>query len=221
LFIDAEIFYKLSAVSNLKNLNHWYDGIFYKTFIDPFQAKLFERIKNIIPENCSVLDVACGTGELASVIASKVKDITGIDLSERNIKIAKDRNLQNADFIHGDATKLDELIDAKYDYATISLALHEMPPEIRPKVIKQMKNVAEYIIFADYVVPMKKDITGIGVRLVEFFAGKHHFAGYKHFQKNGGLETLIKESDLKIVESYYSHNNTIVIHKTRKTDEQN
>lgn len=199
----------------MKNLNHWYDGKIYETFIDPFQKKLFAKIYNIVPENATVLDVACGTGKLASVLAPKCREVCGVDLSNRNINIAKKRNIKNANFIHGDATELSKHFGNKFDVAMISLALHEMQPEIRAQVINEMKKVADYLIFADYVVPMKTDATGIGVHIVEFFAGKHHFAGYKHFQKNGGLEYLINETKLEIVENQYSHNNTIIIYKTR------
>jgi SAM-dependent methyltransferase len=162
--------------------------------------------------------VACGTGKLASLLAPKCSKVIGIDLSIKNINVAKARQIQNTEFIHGDATKLKENIADELDIAVISLALHEMPPNVRSSVIDQMKQAAEELIFADYVVPMPTDLTGKGVHLVEFFAGKHHFAGYRHFQKNGGLDSLLNESKLHIVEKYYSHNNTIVIYKTRKNN---
>lgn len=204
----------------MDNIRHWYDGLIYEIFIDPFQAQLFKKIKNIIPNGTSLLDIASGTGKFAVMMSDKCSLVTGVDLSLLNINRAVKhlKYYPNIEFIHGNATKLDEFLKRKYDYATISLALHEMPHEIRIPVIEQIKKFSDTIIFSDYVVPMKSDISGLGVRIIEFLAGKSHFTGYKHFQANGGLDYLLKETNLKIVETFRSHSNTLVIYVTKKNE---
>lgn len=202
----------------MQNISHWYDGIIYETFIDPFQSKLFSKIKKIISKDSTLLDIACGTGRFAFELSNHCKHITGIDLSIKNINRAKIKGAKykNTNFIHENAINIEKIFNYKFDYATINLALHEMPPSIRLNVISSIKSVTDTIIFSDYQSPMRKDLTGLGVELIEFIAGSNHYAGYKHYQSNGGLELLIKESDLKIVETLYSHNNTLVIYKTVK-----
>lgn len=62
-----------------------------------------------ITENCNVLDVACGTGVLTPfLIDRKVKSVTGIDISQKMLNIAKDKfaHFKNVDFINADAEKL-------------------------------------------------------------------------------------------------------------------
>ena len=71
------------------NKKHWYDGIFYDKVIAPNQDKAFRVAKDMMNKQSSVIDVGCGTGRLSFQLADKCKKVDGIDLSEKNIGVAK------------------------------------------------------------------------------------------------------------------------------------
>lgn len=75
-----------------------------------------------INENCSVLEVGCGTGELLNGLKSKYK--TGIDFSPKMIEIAK-KNFENIRFEVMDASSLK--FDEKFDVIIISNVVGFLP----------------------------------------------------------------------------------------------
>ena len=62
-----------------------------------------EHTKNHLTENDNVLEVGCGTGTTALILAASVKHLTGSDISSRMIAIArnkvKDQKVENVSFI--------------------------------------------------------------------------------------------------------------------------
>lgn len=60
-------------------------------------AKVLERLE----DGSSVLDLGCGTGVPAGLEIAKRHRLTGIDISEAQIALAR-RKVPNAEFIHGD-----------------------------------------------------------------------------------------------------------------------
>lgn len=61
-----------------------------------------------------ILDIGCGTGELAKQLAEKGYRVTGLDLSDDMLTIAAAKEIPNAFFYHGDMTDftLPEAFDA-------------------------------------------------------------------------------------------------------------
>lgn len=185
----------------VNNKKHWYDGKIYDKFIAPNQDLLFKRIKKMIEPGSKILDVGCGTGRLDFQLADKCTKITGIDLSIRNIELAKfnlkESKFQNIEFIHMTAQNIYNITSDKYDYAIITYVLHEMPPQERLNVIKVIKSVSNKIIIGDYQIPLPKNYFGWMVQAVEFIAGKDHFANFKSYERNGGIEYLLQKAGLK------------------------
>ncbi|MFC2136324.1 hypothetical protein ACFLTH_17035, partial [Bacteroidota bacterium] len=66
-------------------------------------------------------------------------------------------------------------------------------------LIKAVKRVSEKIIFVDYLYPEIKGLLGIFNRIIEFTAGREHYAGYKSYISNNGLFPIVKSNGLKIV----------------------
>lgn len=185
----------------MQNKNHWYDGWFYDKIIAPNQDRMFGEIKNHIKQNCSVLDVGCGTGRFSFSIADKVNKVVGIDLSGKNISTANQTLQKNPNnkilFLH---TTLANLISQKqhFDYAVMTYVIHEVNPEERISLLNEMAQVADKLIIGDYLVPVKFGFWSILNELVEFFAGQNHYSNFKDFVANGGLNSLSKHLNLEI-----------------------
>ncbi|MGW7683770.1 class I SAM-dependent methyltransferase [Kribbella sp. NPDC054772] len=57
-----------------------------------------------------VLDVGCGTGELACLLAGQGVDVVGVDPAEASLEVARGKEFaERVRWIHGDATTLPEL----------------------------------------------------------------------------------------------------------------
>ena len=99
-------------------LNH-----FLSLGIDIYWRKQFIK-KLKIQNKTTILDVACGTGDVGFQILKKYDiNLINIDISKNMLLIAKEKakkkNITNIQFIHGDAEKL-PLEDKSVEYLTIS-----------------------------------------------------------------------------------------------------
>jgi ubiquinone/menaquinone biosynthesis C-methylase UbiE len=170
-----------------------------------FIDRALRQLRKAIPELAGmkagkkVLDVCCGTGDQAIRYAQRGLDTQGIDLDPKMISVAlskkKKYGKDNLDFQVADATDL-PFEDSAFDYATVSLALHEKPWEVQQKVIAEMRRVTRKggaLVLADFGVP-----AGRFIRLVEGLVGGEHYACFKTYQTNGGLEKLADSTKLNI-----------------------
>jgi len=186
----------------MQNKNHWYDGWFYDKLIAPNQDRMFGEIKNLIPPNSKVIDVGCGTGRFSFSIADKVNRVIGVDLSSKNITTANQKLQKNPNdkisFLH---TNLGNLISQNYhfDYAVMTYVIHEVNPEERVALLKEMAQIADKIIIGDYLVPVNRGFWSVLNIIVEFLAGKEHYNSFKNFVVNDGLKGLVNKADLKII----------------------
>ncbi len=184
------------------NKNHWYDGWFYDTLIAPNQDRMFNEIKKIIKPDSTIIDVGCGTGRFSFLVADKVEKVVGIDLSEKNIIRAKSNLLKKPNnritFHH---TNLSNLMSENqhFDYAVMTYVIHEVNPEERLVLLKEMAQIADEIIIGDYLVPVKKGFWNFLNEVVEYLAGKEHYTNYKNFVANGGLIDLSAKAGIKIL----------------------
>jgi ubiquinone/menaquinone biosynthesis methyltransferase len=91
-----------------------------------------------------VLDVACGTGTLTTIISERVGDngcVIGVDLSPKMIAIAARKvKKQQLSFQQANAEEL-PYPDNSFDKVTITYALHEMPHEARLNVLSEIFRV--------------------------------------------------------------------------------
>jgi SAM-dependent methyltransferase len=186
----------------IHNKDHWYDGWFYDRMIAPNQDRIFREIKKVIQPDSNIIDVGCGTGRFSFSAADKVKNVVGIDLSSKNIAKANQTLQKNPNskisFLH---VNLANLISQnhRYDYAVMTYVIHEVNPEERIDLLKDMSQVADKIIIGDYLVPVNKGFWSVLNVIVEYLAGKEHYTNFKDFAANGGLIRLAENAGLKII----------------------
>ncbi|MCI8386992.1 MAG: class I SAM-dependent methyltransferase [Clostridiales bacterium] len=62
-------------------------GVDYSAWVDYIEG----QFKKYAPQARSVLDLACGTGTITAILASRGYDMTGIDLSEEMLSVARQK----------------------------------------------------------------------------------------------------------------------------------
>jgi 2-polyprenyl-3-methyl-5-hydroxy-6-metoxy-1,4-benzoquinol methylase len=87
--------------------------------------KIIERTKKYLTTSSIVMDYGCATGSIAIEIASKVKDVRGIDISSNMIEIAKrkadERGIKNIAFTK--AAIFDESMETEFFDVILSLSI--------------------------------------------------------------------------------------------------
>lgn len=120
-----------------------FDAIFDKRFASPFPLRRYahrveyESVLAEIKPGQKVLDVGCGDGTFALLAAKRGIDITGVDLSEENIRHAQDRAEAEglgASFVVGDAERV-PFSDASFD-VVVSLQVLEHLPDFRQGLLE-------------------------------------------------------------------------------------
>lgn len=198
-------------------------GFIYPTVIDPLLRDI--RIYTVkfsgMKAGDRVLDVCCGTGDQAFHYAKAGIMATGIDLNPGMIKLArKDKRrqeLKNVSFQIADALNL-PFEDNFFDYASISLALHETERTERDKIISEMKRVVKKdgaLIFIDFPVPLPKNKWLYLIKALEFIAGRDHFRYFKDYIEQGGIDEILKKNQLPEEKRDYLNDGLITIVKTR------
>jgi len=151
-----------------------------------------------VKAGAKVLDVGTGTGKQAVAFARQGYDVTGIDISDDMLRIARKKNeYPNLNFMPADATVL-PFESGNFDVAMISFALHDMPVTIREKALKEMVRVtkpAGTIVVIDYSLPQNKIGRFLIYNVVRFYEGKT----YRDFIKSD-LKRLLSESGIEVKE---------------------
>jgi len=177
----------------------------YETLVDP----LLRDLRKFTPEfsgmkaGDKVIDVCCGTGAQVLEYGRHGIIATGIDSSQGMLKIATRNRMRqqavNVSFQLADATNL-PFPDGHFDYATISLGLHEKEKPIRYQIISEMKRIVKQdgsLILIDFQVPLPRNAWAVFVRAIEFLAGRSHYQGFKDYLANGGIEDILKNHGLR------------------------
>ncbi len=145
-----------------------------------------------------ILDVATGTGQQAFAFAKRGYDVIGIDLTEAMLSVARKHNPNGLVKLEvGDATHL-RFEEGSFDVACISFALHDMPPTIRGKVLREMVRVTRpggSIVIVDYALPHNKLGRFLIYRLIKLYEGEY----YKQFIASD-LEGLAQNLGVEIVD---------------------
>lgn len=179
----------------------WTEGsMFYSVCIDPLLSGIRESMGRMLYPKGSVIDIACGTGAFVFSIAGAATEVTGVEILPRLVSYAERKNRRagypHIRFLIRDASSLPEFRDSEFDFATISMALHQMDGDTRGKVLSEMKRISRRIVLGDYAVPLPGNAAGHSARAVEFLAGGDHFRGFRSFVRGGGLGGLMADNGL-------------------------
>ena len=146
-------------------------------------------VDNVNSED-KVLDIGCGNGALTFEIAKKAKKVVGIDLDEKNIKIARKKYwAPNIEYLVGDATK--DCPDQKFDVIILSNVLEHI--ENRVEFLQKIKNLAPKFLIRvpminrDWITLYKKEL-GVEWRLDKTHYIEYTLENFKKELKKAGLD---------------------------------
>lgn len=113
-----------------------------------------------LPDNYSILDIACGSGYCASLIAKQKRHVTGIDL----VKPKEEYRSEWFEYIKGDITNI-PCEDKSFDL-TLSAHTLEHVVDIQ-KAISELRRVTKKLLIA--VIPCQKEYKYMFDSHVHFF----------------------------------------------------
>lgn len=204
------------AVIEYDSMATWYDAV-----LEPILWKMRRKIMQVsdIRAGVKVLEVACGTGTQAVRFKKAGAEYTGVDLSPAMLNVAEKRKLE---CLHADGTQL-PLEDNSFDLSTITLALHEVDPEIREQIVMEMIRVTKtegFMVIVDYTISNRKNLfsslSDRVIHYVEKLVGGSHYRNYSKFMKSGGLISFLETFDLEIKEEQFIFGGNIGIIKLQK-----
>jgi len=146
-------------------------------------------VDNVSSEE-TVLDIGCGNGALSCDLAKKAKKVIAVDLSERNIEIAKKEYFNpNIEYEIGDATRFD--FKKRADIIVLSNVLEHIKDRV--EFLKKIKELAPRILIRvpminrDWLALYKKEI-GIEYRLDKTHFIEYTLESFKEEVERAGLK---------------------------------
>jgi SAM-dependent methyltransferase len=177
-----------------KDKSLFYYGSLYHRLMDPLIKPAREAIVDRIPANSAVLDVGCGTGLLCFELHHE-KDcrVVGIDLSHKMLEFARVNNpYERVEFLHQDATRMNDLKDARFDYVILLNMIHELMPEQRLRVLEEALRVGSHVILFDSSAPLPWNLVGVFKRFIEISFGLDHYPQFRSYLSSGGIEGILE-----------------------------
>lgn len=181
----------------------WSDGYVYEKVITPFQSVMNRAlIKRVVGGDKTVLEIGCGVGSLALMLADKCRYVVGVDFSSQQIAFAEKKKAlkkyTNVEFIHADASQLNKVISQTFDFATMVMFLHEAEPELRGKAVREALRFAKQVLIADFVSPFPGNMASVLFRTMEYMAGVRHHRNFRNWMMLGGIDGFIKGLDVTV-----------------------
>ena len=176
--------------------------VFYSILIDPLLISVQNKIPALIKENSSLIDISCGTGSFSRILSKRCRNVTGVDISPDMISFAEERskkeNISNTVFINKDFLELkNEIFSDVFDYAVLSMAVHQFDENLRFKFLKKAADIAERIFVLDYASPVKPRLMKTMIYSIEYVAGKEHFRNFKSYNSEQGIPAILEKYNFK------------------------
>ena len=153
-------------------------------------------------QNKKVIDVGCGGGILAEAMAAQGADVTGIDLAQRSLKVARLHSLETGIKVNYQYISVEEMAaqqPAKYDVVTCMEMLEHVPnPASVIQACAQLVKPGGWVFFSTLNRNPKSFLFAIvGAEYVLGLVpqGTHH---YESFIKPSELSRSARESGLTL-----------------------
>lgn len=132
----------------------WYDEL-VEEGKDTYQQKvILPNVLRLVGDvkGKAVLDLACGQGFFSRALANAGANVTGADLSESLIRLAKDRSEKNMTYEVANAEHLSFARDQSFDKVLCVLALQNMPDlvPVAKEVRRVLKNDGQFIFVINH-----------------------------------------------------------------------
>lgn len=99
------------------------------------------ELTSLLHKGSSILDLGCGTGEMAEFLSAKGYDVTGIDLNIEAINQNKSKATK-VKYILGDVTKKLPFLDKSFDAVVFSfLLVNIIPLNLRKKIASEITRI--------------------------------------------------------------------------------
>ena len=112
-----------------------------RIYPNPRHKKIINYLKEVFKDYKfkSALEIGCGIGIISEYIAKNVENVSGIDISEENIKFAK-TTVKYVNFYCSDF--LEYQMENKFDLITLFDVLEHIPKEIHQDVFKRISEIS-------------------------------------------------------------------------------
>ena len=187
----------------------------YDIFADPLLVSIkrltVQKLKNEFhdPSSTRILEVGCGTGTQACMLANEGFEVIGLDRSPSMINRArlKAKRLHGREitFFTGDAVFL-PFPSKSFDGAVIQLAVHEMD---WIKCLGSLKEILRVLkknglfIMVDFVPIPRPNLSNLFLLGAEFTAGIKHFRNGRNFIRRGGVTSILPKLPLRVLALHY------------------
>ncbi|HEX9046585.1 MAG TPA: class I SAM-dependent methyltransferase, partial [Verrucomicrobiae bacterium] len=108
----------------------------------PLLTKILEQHQAELRRPLKLLDFACGTGRVLSVLEPNVAAADGIDISAEMVAVAQTR-CKKARLQVGDILTKPELLQKDYDFITAFRFLLNVEPDLRRRVLRRLREVIQ------------------------------------------------------------------------------
>ena len=100
------------------------------------RMRWLKKVLNQLSSGSSVLDLGCGSGVPADIEISKEHQVTGVDISQTQINLAR-QNVPAGNFLHGDAGSV-EFAASSFDAVVSFYTLEHIPREEHETVLRRI-----------------------------------------------------------------------------------
>lgn len=163
----------------------------------------------------SILEIACGTGYWTERVGAVANSITGIDITEETLEIARSKGIKNAEFIIGNAYEL-EGISGDFNGGIANFWLSHVPVEnVRAflDILHNRLGSGAIVFMADNMY-----VPGVGGELIHKFGDNNTYKlrelndgttyeilknYYTEVQLKGIFEPLVNELNIYIGSSFW------------------